>query len=237
MTKLYKGLSLILFAIFISSCGNDASTNFSLKAKVKGLKKGIAYLQKEQDTSIVTLDSLVINGQSEFELQTDLEEPMMLYLKLQKNDGKEHYIPFFADKGITEISTSLKLFGFDDHIKGSKQQELLNEYLKVVKSYNDKNLELIEATVNAQKERDTTKIIKLVKQSEQLLKRSYSYTIQFALNNKNSEIAPYLALYKLPNANLVYVDSIYNGLAEHVKNSLYGKQLGELIVKSKSNQK
>ncbi len=231
MTKTSKLLSLIAIVLLIVSCGKDKDTNFTLNGSIKGLKKGIVYLQKNGDsTDIIDLDSMTITGQTDFSLKTNIEEPLLLYLKLHKNDNEEHYIPFFADKGEMTLHTTLKNFNFDAEISGSKQQALLDEYLEIMGKYNDKNLDIIEASILAQKENDSTAVDSLTKVSETLLKRKYSYTIQFALNNKDSEIAPYLALYEIPSANPKYIDSVYNGLNEDIKNSFYGIKLKEAIA-------
>ncbi len=236
MTKFNKVLSLILLVFITISCGKDKETNFTLNGKIKGLKKGVVYLQKDGDSSVVDLDSMVITGQPEFTLKTNLEEPILLYLKLFKNDGEEHYIPFFADKGITEINSTLKNFNFDAKITGSEQQKLLEDYLEIISKFNNQNLELIEANFMAQQANDSIVSDSLNKLSNRLMKRKYSYTIQYALNNKDSEIAPYLALYEIPNANPIYIDSIYNGLTDIIKNSLYGEKLSEVIANRKSEE-
>lgn len=230
MTNLNKALSLIILMIITVSCGNDNTSNFTLKGKIKGLKKGVVYLQKDGDSTIVNLDSMQIVGEPEFTLKTDLEEPLLLYLKLFKNDGEEHYIPFFADKGEMEINTSLKNFNFDTEINGSKQQEVLEEYTTVMSQFNNQNLDLIEASFKAQQSKDSLAVDSLSKRSETLLKRKYSYTIQFALNNKDSEVAPYLALYEIPSANPIFIDSVYNGLTDDIKKSYYGKKLKQVIT-------
>jgi len=235
MTKLNKALSLIILLLIAVSCGKNNDSNFTLKGKVKGLKKGVVYLQKDGDSSIVNLDSMAITGQSEFSLHTNLEEPILLYLKLFKNDGEEHYIPFFADKGVTEINTTLKNFNFDSEIKGSKQQALLDEYLEIMSQYNNKSLDVIEERYLAQRDNDSIAVDSLGKISDQLIKRKYAYTIQFAINNKNSEVAPYLAMYEARYANTVYIDSIYNSLTAEIKESFYGKQLGEVVANRNKN--
>ncbi|WP_179319363.1 DUF4369 domain-containing protein [Winogradskyella helgolandensis] len=230
MIKLNKVLSLIILVALVVSCSKDKDANFTLKGSIKGLKKGVVYLQKDGDSSIVDLDSMSITGESEFTLHTNLEEPILLYLKLFKNDGEENYIPFFADKGVTEITTTLKSFNYDYEIKGSKQQSLLEEYLEVMSRYNDRNLDIIEASFMAQNKNDSITLDSLNKVADNIIKRKYAYTIQYAINNNDSEIAPYLALYEARNANPVYIDSIYNNLSPKVKNSLYGKKLGETIA-------
>jgi hypothetical protein len=235
MIKLNKILGLIILLLITVSCGKDQDANFTLKGSIKGLKKGVIYLQKDGDSSIVNIDSLVITGQEGFTMQTNIEEPILLYLKLFKNDSEEHYIPFFADKGVTEINTTLKNFNFDAKITGSKQQDLLNEYTEVMSRFNNQNLELIEANFLAYKANDSSAVDSLNRESEKLIKRKYSFTIQFAMNNKDSEIAPYLALYEIPSANPIYIDSVYSGLTEVIKNSYYGKKLKD-VVSNRQNE-
>lgn len=235
MTKLNKVFSLIILVTALVSCSKEKEANFTLKGQIKGLKKGVVYLQKDGDSSIVDLDSTAITGEPEFTLSTNIEEPILLYLKLFKNDGEEHYIPFFADKGTTEIKTSLKNFNFDAEIIGSKQQKTLDEFLGIMSQYNNQNLDLMQASFLAQKDNDSLAVDSLIKRSESLLKRKYAYTINFALNNSDSEVAPYLALYEIPSANPIYIDSVYNGLSEKIKQSYYGKKLAEVIAERNSD--
>lgn len=236
MTTLNKALSLIILLVLAVSCGKDNTANFTLNGHIKGLKKGVVYLQKDGDSSVIDLDSLVLNGTPDFTLKTHLDEPILLYLKLFKNDGEEHYIPFFADKGVTEISTTLKNFNFDAEIVGSKQQKLLDDYLDIVSKFNNQNLDIIQNSFLAQKANDSIAIDSLNNLSNKLIKRKYSYTIQYAINNNDSELAPYLALYEIPAANPVFIDSVYNGLTDEIKNSFYGKKLGEVIASRAENK-
>ena len=60
------------------------------------------------------------------------------------------------------------------------------------------------------------------------------YTINFAINNKDSEVAPYLALSEIYDANIKYLDTINNQLTPKVKASKYGKQLQDYINKRKA---
>ena len=95
--------------------------------------------------------------------------------------------------------------------------------------FKNKNLDLLKANFEAVKRKDTTTTNSLYKQSERLLRLKYASTINYALNNKNSEVAPYLALYEIPNTSAKYLDSIYNNLTPEIKASLYGKKLGKVL--------
>lgn len=233
MIRFQKLICLLTIAIFAASCGKDNTANFTLNGKIKDFKKGVVYLQKEGDSEIINLDSIVVNGELDFTLQTNIDEPVVLYLKLDKKDGQEYFIPFFADKGLTEIETSLSRFNTDAKITGSKQQVVLENYLTLMSNFKNSNLELIKANFEAVKRNDSVTSDSLIKRSNRLLKLKYASTINFALTNNDSEVAPYLALYEIPNTSVKYLDSIYNTLNENIKQSYYGKTLGEVIVNYK----
>lgn len=227
-----KRFAFIISLIIVSSCAKDQS-NFTLKGTIKDLKKGTVYLQRVEDTLLISIDSLNINGDSQFELHTQLEAPEVLYLKLDKNGKESGIIPFFADQGITEINTTLKNFFMDAKIKGSKQQEKLEEYQLMMSKFKDKNLDLIKNNLEARRTQDSLLMVSSLKAHNNLIIRKYLYTINFAINNKDSEIAPYLAVSEIPDANVKYLDTINNALIPEIKASKYGKSLQQLIADRK----
>ena len=231
-----KKLSLLVLTILIIACGSKEK-DLVVKTTIKGLKKGTVYLKKIQDTTLITVDSLVINGNSSFDLQSDIDSPEIYFLYLDKNSAEKDRITFFADKGVTEINTTLKNFVFDAKIKGSEQQKTLEEYQSMISKMNFRNLDLIKEQFEAQRNGDTVKLNTLKKETDNLLKRKYLYTVNFALNNKDSEVAPYLALTEIYNANVKYLDTISNSLTPKVKGSKYGKELDSFIESIKENEK
>lgn len=227
-----KKILLAVFILTIISCSKDNS-NFTLLGNIKGLKKGTVYLEREQDSTYIIIDSLVINGDPQFELHCYLDEPEVLFLRLNKNDNNEGIVTFFADKGITEMNSTLKNFSFNAKIKGSKQQELLEEYLSIMSKFNNQNLDMIKEHFEPKKENDTVKDFNYEEKLNSLLKRKYLYTINFAVTHNTSEVAPYLAVTQIANANPKYLDTIYNSLDSNLRTSLYGKQLKALIDNNK----
>lgn len=232
MQKLIVFFSLL----FIFSCGNDKD-KLIVKGNVKGLKKGTLYLKKAQDSVLVAIDSTVINGDSKFQLESVIDTPELYFIYLDKNDNEDERISFFADKGITEINTTLDNFAFGAKIKGSKQQEVLEDYLKMMSKFNNKNLELIKENFEAHRANDSALADKTKKMHEGLEKRKYLYTVNFAINNKDSEVAPYLALTELYNANIKLLDTINNSLTPKIKSSLYGKKLQAFVDNIKAEEK
>ncbi|WP_047545034.1 DUF4369 domain-containing protein [Psychroserpens sp. Hel_I_66] len=230
-----KQIIFACIALLFLSCGNEETHDFTLNGYVKGLKKGTVYLQRQNDSVMETIDSLEINGSPNFVLHAELSEPEILLLKLNKNDNDEGTVVFFADKGITEINSTLKNFNFDSKIKGSKQQETLEEYLVMMSKFSDKNLELIQESLEASKANDTT--VSFEDNYNKLIKRKYLYTINFAVNHPDSEVSPYLAISEVSNTSVPFLEEIYKALTEDIRKSKYGIQLKELIDERKAELK
>jgi len=230
-----RKISVLLILIFVFSCGKEQH-DLTVIGAVKGLKKGIIYLKKAEDTLLITVDSLVVNGDANFKLHSRIESPEIFYLYLDKNDNDNQNILFFADKGITKINTTLKNFVFDAKINGSKQQEVLEEYLLMNSKFNNKNLDLFKENFDAIKNNDSSLAKKAIDERNNLLKRKYLYTVNFAINNKDSEVSPYLALTEIYNANIKLLDTINNSLTPKVKASKYGKELQIFIDKIKAEE-
>ena len=231
-----KKISFLILMLLVIACAKKEK-DLIVKANIEGLKKGTVYLKKIKDTTLITVDYLVINGNNTpIELFSDLESPEIFFLYLDKNSSEEDRITFFADKGITEINTTLKNFVFDAEIKGSEQQKVLEEYQLMISKINIRNLDLIKEQFEAQKSGDSVKLDSIIKQGDTNIKRKYLYTVNFALNNKDSEVAPYLALTEIYNAQVRFLDTINNSLTPRIKTSKYGKELDAFIKTIKETE-
>ena len=204
----------------------------TVSGNIEGLKKGTLYLQKQQDSVIVSIDSIFVEGNSNFKLETEINEPDIYYLYLDKNDGDSlnDIITFFGNNGKINIETSLKNFDSSYEISGSKNTELLQEYLSIIRKFNLQNLDLLEIFYKAQIENNQTRIDSVNSQIENLIKRKYLYTLNFATNNSEFEISPYLAVSQIADANQEFLLKLYDTLPEKIKNSKYGKTLKTLTL-------
>ena len=146
-----KKISLVLLALFLMACGKEQH-DLTVKANIEGLKKGTLYLKKVEDTTLVIIDSLVVNGNTNIELHSDLDSPEVFYLYLDKNSAEKDRITFFADKGITEINTTLKNFAFEFEIKGSEQQKTLEEYQTVIDKINNRYYIILKSNLKPEKQ-------------------------------------------------------------------------------------
>ena len=203
-----------------------------VSGNIDGLKKGTIYLQKQQDSIIVSIDSILLEGNSNFKFESEINEPDIYYLYLDKNDGDSlnDIITFFGNNGKINIKTSLKNFDSSYEISGSKNTELLQEYFSIIRKFNLQNLDLLEIFYKAQIENNQIRIDSVNTQIENLIKRKYLYTLNFATNNSEFEISPYLAVSQIADANQEFLLKLYDTLPEKIKNSKYGKILQTLTL-------
>ena len=89
---------------------------------------------------------------------------------------------------------------------------------------------MLEIFYKAQIENNQTKIDSVNIQIENLIKRKYLYTLNFATNNSEFEISPYIAVSQIADANQEFLLKLYDTLPEKIKNSKYGKILQTLTL-------
>ena len=230
-----KKIGLLLITLITLGACSSEETNLNITGKVQGLKKGTLYLQKVEDTSLITLDSVVMSGNENFVFETFIESPQVLYLYLNKKDNTiyDDRLMFFAEPGEMIINTTLKNFEEDAIVEGSENQKKLLEYQNMINRFNTRNLELIQKSVAAEQEEDQAALDSANAEYDKLIRRRYLFTVNFAMNNKDLELAPYLAISEIYDANIKYLDTIYTSLTPEVKESRYGRSLEEFLKERK----
>lgn len=231
-----KSILAFVAIVLIASCNKkETKGNLQITGNIKGLKEGTLYIQKVVDTSLVAIDTIKIDGNSHFESAIDLKSPEMLYLFLDRgiSNSLDNNIMFFAEPGIINIETNLDAFLSGAKITGSKNHDLYEEYKKTTSRYKDENLTLIEQKFKAIKRKDISAVDSLSKMQDLNLKRKYLFAVNFAMNNKDHEIAPYIALAEVYDINIKFLDTINNAMTPKVAQSMYGKKLTEYITSLK----
>lgn len=229
---------LSLITLLFISCSENGENTMTVSGNVKGLKKGTLYLQKVPDSVLVTIDSLEVDGDGNFSFKTEVESPEIFYLYLNKEDHNDinDRISFFGEPGNITINTSWNTFDTNAKISGSKTHEKLQEYRKTMSRFNKRSVEIIQAGNNTGGTLDSLQIDSIQKLNDQNIRKGYVYAINFALNNKDSYIAPYIALTEVSDANIKYLDSISNSLPQEIANSKYGKALENFLELKKAGK-
>jgi hypothetical protein len=234
-----KTIIAFVTLLILSSCNkNESKTNLHLTGNIKGLKKGTLYIQRVVDTNLVAIDTLIIDGNSKFETDLNLESPEMLYLFLDRgvSNSMDNNLLFFAEPGTINIDTNLDSFIASAKITGSKNQDIYEEYKKINTRFRDQNLDMIEQKFNAIKNNNLKAVDSLNASQESNIKRKYLFATNFALNNRDYEVAPYIALSDIYDINVKYLDTIQKAMSPKVAKSLYGKKLTEYVAKVKAQK-
>ena len=231
-----KTIIALLALVLLSSCEEKKTNkNLHITGNIKGFKKGTLYIQRIKDTTLVAIDTIKIDGDSNFSSDLKIDSPEMLYLFMDRGvtNSIDNNLPFFVEPGDIKIETSLDFFTADAKITGSKNQELYDEYKKVVSRYVDQNLDLIQKRFTAYKTNNTAELAKIQEEQDDVTKRKYLYTTNFAVNHGNYDVAPYVAVAEIYDINLKFLDTIQKSMTPKVAKSLYGKKLNTLIQERK----
>jgi len=220
---------LVLF-FFVFSCSKiDDENQFSLSLEIEDLKKGVIYLEKISDSSIVVIDSVLFNGNNSIEFQGKIDEPEIMIISLTfENEPDPKSFTFFVEKSNISLKTRLKDFGFKVDSKGSKNDSIYRQYLEINKKFNNEKLDLISNSLVFQKSNNQDSISFYDSKLVNVNKRQFLHNANFAMRYSNYAIAPYIAITDLRESNAI-LDTIYRSLDKGIKNSKYALELKTLI--------
>lgn len=234
-----KSIVAFFTLLLLASCNKEVSkTNLHLTGNIKGLKKGTLYIQRVVDNNLIAIDTINIDGDSKFETDIDLKSAEMLYLFLDRGvtNSMDNNILFFAESGTMNIETNLDSYISSAKISGSKNQEKYEEYKKINSRFRDENLDMIEHRFKALKNNNTKALDSLKIKQDSNIKRKYLFATNFAINNREYEVSPYIALSEIYDINIKYLDTIQKSMSPKVAKSLYGKKLTEYVNKIKKEE-
>jgi hypothetical protein len=203
----------------------------SVSGKIDGLRKGKLYLQQFVDSVFISIDSTEVNNEFEFNLSTSINEPDIYYLYLDKFDGDSlnDRIKFFGNSGEIVINSRLKTFDTNAEILGSDNQTLMEEYISIIRKFNFENLNLLEIYYDSQIKGDNKRFDSVNNAINNLIKRKYLYSLNFATTNADYEISPFIVTTEIPDANKELLKQVYDKFNDSIKVSKYGKLLMEII--------
>ncbi|MEP2937070.1 MAG: DUF4369 domain-containing protein [Gilvibacter sp.] len=229
--------ALFIIATLLIGC-NSQEDNLILSGSVKGLVKGTLYLEQLRDTVLVAVDSVAIDGDSNFSMSLYVNEPEVhyLYVAIDASELNDERLPIFLEPGEIQVHTKLQNLMSEAQVTGSQNHTIWKEYTKNMSRFTNQRLELIRQTIEAQQAQNDSLAMALSRKQDAVLRTKYLATVNFARNNADKAIAPYLLLSETVNLNTKYLDTVYKVLAPEVQTSVYGKQLAALIKERSSLQ-
>ncbi len=231
-------ISAIIVTTIVACNQKKTTENLELTGNINGLKKGTLYIERLVDTNMLVIDSIEIDGDSHFKTNISISSPEMLYINLDRGttNSVDNNLPFFAEAGKININTDLDYFFSNAVITGSKNHDLYENYKTINTRFIDQLLTLTELKFKAMKAKNISKMDSIQKKQDQILKRKYLYAVNFAINNRNFEVSPYIALSEINDVNLKLMDTIQKSMSPKVAQSLYGKKLIAYYNSRKKNE-
>ena len=221
-----KYFFLFLVAL-VTGCANNKK-EMNLNVIINGFKKGNIYLQKIKDSTLINIDSIFIENNKSIVLKHQINSPQIFFINLDISK-KDNRIEFFGEEGDITIKTNLKNFSSEFEVSGSYNDSVYRKYLNIIKQFNYKRLDLIKKSfeMSQSKELDSIKLIE--SEIENLNKRQYQYSLNYAVTNRSSHVAPFIALNEFSQGGKVLLDTIKNSLSKDVLSSKYGAMLKKTI--------
>lgn len=229
-----KTITLLLVVISLYSCTKKNNSNTVFFGTIKGLRKGTVYLKKVIDTSLVVIDSVQLRGADSFEFNLNLSEPDLYYFYLDKKDGivfNDLAEVFLEPNKKISASTQLDQFNTKLVVKGSENHTRFEAFKKINNKFNLKRFKLIDALTKQLYQKNKDSVVYLKKQLQKVMKNKYLYTVNFGLSNADYEVAPYVLVKEVKDAQIKYLDTVFKSLTPKVKSSKYGMQLKQLLLK------
>jgi hypothetical protein len=227
---------VLVVLLLLAACKKEehGDANVHITGNIKGFKKGKLFIKRFNDSALVNIDTIIIDGNSQFESHLKLDSPEMLYLVIDrvKTTSVDDELPFFAEPGNIKIETAKDEFFSKAKITGSENQKLYEEYKVVKNKFVNENLDLTKLSYEAGN--NVARQDSIAQKSDELKRRRYLHTANFALNHANHEVGPYIAISEIAqDINLKYLDTINKSMTPKVAKSRYGKILTEVIAKRK----
>ena len=172
------------------------------------------------------------------ESELELAEPEMLYIVLDRGVTTtiDNSLLVFAEPGNIDVQTDLQHFYASSKVTGSKNHDLYTDYQKMSSKYKDQLHDLLQVDMNNFKDGKETNSPEMIEKRNTILKKKYLAAINFAINHKDYEIAPFIALSEISDAGIKYLDTINKSLTPKVASSKYGKMLSDYIELRKEDE-
>lgn len=238
MKKILFALTILTLA-FACNKTDDAEGSVHITGNIKGFKQGKIYIKRIIDTAFVTVDSITVNGKSEFESTVKLDSPEMLYLVLDRGTttSVDNTLPFFAEAGEMKIESNNESFFTRAKVTGSENHKIYEEFLKLKSRFTNQRLDVVEKNMQVTKAGNIPEDESSNGQINAIEKRRYLTTANFALNNAKHEVGPFLALSEISDiGNIALLDTISKSMTPEVAKSYYGKMLVKHIAERKAKE-
>ncbi len=242
-------IGLLVMLVVMSISGFAQQTTFNIKGTINWKNSGYLYLSYQDKNGKAKTDSSVIVNQT-FQFTGEINEPTNAYLRNSlkiRNMDDANYTSLFIEPGNMKLEITegdyknFKLKGSktqDEAAQLAKLKTSINAELKphyeAYKVANEEYSKAIKARLPQQEQDKLHKIANDIRNRfEPFNKRLDQIDYTFISKNPNSYLPAYLMIFKVSGLPLDSVELFYTNFSPKVKQSAFGKQIADEIIKLK----
>ncbi|GEM54496.1 thiol:disulfide interchange protein [Flavobacterium branchiophilum NBRC 15030 = ATCC 35035] len=239
-----KILLLATISVAIFSCSKVKKGEFLITGEAKGVADGTSIVLEKQDEagmSLVPVDTAKVKD-GKFELSGKFTELSIYTIQLDKAQGKvpviieNEEIKVTIDKDSIQKSKVSGTYNNDEFTKFNEEMKTVGK--KVQKEMMDFQTKNMQAMTDAQKNKDTVVINKLMKEYGKIQESLTNEYLTYAESHPKSFISVLIVegMFKQPGLDFEKGKKIYNSLTEELKNTKSGKIIKTAIDNYKAPQ-
>ncbi len=231
--EMLKNLFLLLIIITSFSCKNQNNKNYyEIKGHINGTTDNKLILNKIRNGELIKTDSSYMkNGDFKFK-HVKINSPEMFYIV----SGNEDYtVQFFADPHDITINADIKTGNLE--LKGSRTHAEFVSFSDNNNVYETKRIKIEEQRNLAIKNNDTALLNSSDSAYANILSEEINFMKKYALENNESFVSLYITTYQLSDyLTFEETDSIFSNFRDTLKQSVYYKELKDIINAKRKTQ-
>ena len=213
------------FATALVSC--NTQDNLTIKGNIAGLESGNLIVAKIENNRPTNIDTVEVKG-GKFAYSEKMENAEFRLFLLESDKQKGMFI-YVGNDNVTLEGNVDSLDKAD--IKGSKSNDLYTGLIKDFTKVQEEKGELYQEAQMAQMQKDSIKLESLKDAIDQNAKKGENVVYDFAKANSSDALAAWSINTLVQNFDYEKVNPIYEGFSQEVKDSQYGKDLGDRLTK------
>ena len=239
-----KKIVLVLAAsTALFSCSKVGKNEFLITGTAKGIANGKTVVLEKQDEmamKMVPVDTVKIQN-GKFEIKGKITEPAIYTLQVEKAQGKipviveNGEIKVVVDKDSIQNSKISGTYSNDEFFKFNKDLKIIQKKVqKEMMDFQTKNMQIMN---DAQKNKDTASVNKLVKEYSKIQDKITSKYVAYAESHPKSYISILIVdgMFKQPNLDFEKAKKIFNSLDKSLQDTKTGKEIKKNITNYKKN--
>ena len=231
--KMKKILFVATLAMTLFSCSKVKKGEFLITGTAKGIENGKTVILQKQDESgltMVPVDTVKIKD-GKFEIKGKINEPTFCSILLPEfSNGfgiiiENDEIKVEVNKDSIQNSIVSGTYNNDELYKfGQDTKKIKKKIDKKMMDFQTKNMPLFN---EAQKNKDTAAISKIMKEANAIQKELTDSFDKYAESHPKSFISIFMinGMFQSPNMEIEKIKKLYNSLDEDLKNTSPGKRV------------